>query len=136
MHRVEHPLGGSTLITSAPRSARIFPASAPFSSVRSSTRRPLNSSLPMVKFRAESAPSAPLNRRQDYMDVYKDRASSDQARPPHISSCLQNARRRVQKKGPRIEVVILGSGGSRAIGLDLLAPFWPSIDNETKKKRK
>src|SRR5208282_2893218 len=42
--RVEHPPGGSTLITSAPRSANILPHSAPFSSVKSSRRNPLSNS--------------------------------------------------------------------------------------------
>ena len=36
--------GGSTLITSAPRSANILPHSAPFSSVKSSSRNPLSNS--------------------------------------------------------------------------------------------
>src|SRR5579875_2788241 len=44
MRRVEHPGGGSTLITSAPISANIFPQIAPLSSVRSSIRSPLSSS--------------------------------------------------------------------------------------------
>src|SRR5215469_11195837 len=44
MVRLEHPSGGSTLMTSAPMSAKILPHSAPFSSVRSSIRNPLSSS--------------------------------------------------------------------------------------------
>ena len=56
MRRVEHPPGGSTLITSAPRSAKILPHIAPFSSVRSSIRKPLSSSEAIVlhsKWRAK-----------------------------------------------------------------------------------
>src|SRR5271166_6370430 len=44
MRRVEHPPGGSTLITSAPKSANILPHNAPFSSVKSSSRNPLSNS--------------------------------------------------------------------------------------------
>src|SRR5579884_2914841 len=44
MRRVAHPAGGSTLITSAPISAKSLPHSAPFSSVRSSITKPLSSS--------------------------------------------------------------------------------------------
>src|SRR6202046_5900556 len=44
MRRVDHPVGGSTLITSAPRSANILPHNAPFWSVKSSSRNPLSNS--------------------------------------------------------------------------------------------
>src|SRR5579859_141195 len=47
MLRVEHPSSGSTLITSAPMSAKILPHKAPFSSVRSSIRKPFKSSEPI-----------------------------------------------------------------------------------------
>src|SRR5262245_36209827 len=48
MVRLVHPPGGSTLMTSAPMSAKILPHSAPFSSARSSIRNPLSSSDPIT----------------------------------------------------------------------------------------
>src|ERR1700687_4501679 len=44
IRRVGHPSGGSTLITSAPMSAKILPHNAPLSSARSSILNPLSSS--------------------------------------------------------------------------------------------
>src|ERR1019366_10540650 len=61
MRRVEHPSGGSTLITSAPRSANILPHSAPFSSVKSSSRNPLSNSDGIGELNLAKAPARPDN---------------------------------------------------------------------------
>src|SRR5208283_1514077 len=59
MRRVEHPAGGSTLITSAPRSANILPHNAPFSSVKSSSRNPLSNSDGIGELNLAKAPARP-----------------------------------------------------------------------------
>src|ERR1039457_6923078 len=61
MRRVEHPSGGSILITSAPRSANILPHNAPFSSVKSSSRNPLSNSDGIGKLNLAKAPAPPQN---------------------------------------------------------------------------
>src|SRR5271167_1800959 len=61
MRRVEHPSGGSTLITSAPRSANILPHNAPFSSVKSSSRNPFSNSDGIGELNLAQAPPRPDN---------------------------------------------------------------------------